>query len=1195
MKLKFFVIWIFVIFFVFSFQSTLSMAQTLFSPINEINLTEEKASSISNENDSRQTEESDSLSCFDFQFTCEYGTPEEVQEAIKNGSNINCQDDELGWTPLMSGMLNESVQEIATLLVAAGANVNMTSWSGINALMLAAESSESSLVKYLLDNGAIEHINDTESEYGYTPLIWAAKNNDTNGGEVIQVLIDHGADVNIKDKNGFTAILYAAMLNRNEDVIRTLIQNGVDINQIGPKNVTPLLGAIGMNSNINITKLLLDSGADVSIVSEEGKKAIDYALELERFKETAVLQQLAELSGVGIAQPMVSPDLETVPSPNVEITTTPFPTAIITPEITPTPVPTQVLPSMVYADPSGKFNLNFPAGFVFSTYVADGGLIGANYRTPNEQAYLEVRSFPSSQDMQSYISQHITEMALRGESSITSNGKTGNIKVYSRKTEQEELLTIVTTYQGIDIALVVIDLPIAAYQISSSWLLELFKEINWEGKTPIIDGSYSDPDQKFSFKLPDGVHFLYAYKEDFYFNQPYRFLPEADGMVGSTPDDGQVMIASFSTPEKYQDYLKEYDQRVETMEYQVHGTSQLDIQGNPAKLTLYSYIAQNQKRAELLAVYEGTLIVISVWIPADNYQVAQSWLLSLFKNLTWKKEETLPSFSPITQPTPTPQITSTPQPTELLEPTVSPQMSSDDLSIEAAVHIEKGEFQKAINLLKQSIALQPDFGFAYGQLAYCYVQLKLYQEAVDELSNKLLPKKEYSTAYNLVGFAYENLARLDEALVAYQKAVELDPNYVDAYSNMGFVYFDQEQYQKAVDAFKKAAELKPNDPVIFNNLGFSYEKLGQYDEALKAYQKAVRIKPDYIKAHANIGYLYFDQEQYQKAVDALKNSLELEPNDPSILNTLGLSYENLKQYDNAIQAYQEAISIKPDYVNAYNNLGNLFFDLGQIQNALDSYKKSLIIDSTNPYNYYNLGLCYENLKQYDNAIQAYQEAISIKPDYVNAHTNLGVLYYNQDQSEKAIEEYKKSLELKPDNPNIHYNLGLAYEDLELYENAIQAFQESNRIKPNDYDTYNSLGRIYNLMEKYQEALESLQKSIELNPENHYAHYNLGLAYEGLEQYENAIKAYQETIHIKPDYIYAYNDLGYVYYYLDRNQEAVEILQKAININPEAATPNYYLGITYLQMGDKDSATKQYEILKKIDQSLAEKLLNKINQ
>ena len=1198
MKWKNLLIWITVLFFIFELQIVVVFAQTTL-PISESNLAEEKPSNddLINENQ-RQEQEKEAISCDDFHFLCEYGTPEEVEEAIQNGADIDCQDEIMGWTPLMCAIFNESSQKIITILIEAGANVNEKSWSGINILMLAAESSDISLVQYLLDKGAKGSINDEDWEYGFTPLIWAAKNNETNGSGVIQALIDNGADIHIKDKNGFTAILWAAMMNSNEEVIRTLIQNGANINQLGPKNVTPLMGAIGMNSNINIAKILLDSGADVTVADEAGKKAIDYALAREGFKGTEALKQLAALSGVEIPEPTVEPTAAVTISPTPVEVIIPSPTPISTflPSLSPTPETTsQPQVPIVYLDPSGKFTLSLPTGFLFSSYIAEDGTIGANYRTPNDQAYLEIRSFPSPQGLLIYLSERTKEMVLRGESSITTDGKPGNIKVYSRKTNSDEVLTIVATYEGMDITLLVIDLPISAYQASSQWLLALFKGIVWEGKTPVVDGIYSDPDQKFTFKLPEGVHFLYAFNKDFYFDQPFRALPEANGMMGSTPDGGRVMIANFSTPEKYQQFLGEYDRRVENGEYQIHGTSQFDIQGNPAKITLYSYLFQGQKRAELLAVYEGTLVVISVQLPAENYQAAQGWLLPLFKNIIWKKEETLPAFSPAIQATPSPQITATPQPTEPLQPTASPQVSSDDLSIEAASLIEQEEYQKAIPLLKQAISIQPDFGFAYGQLAYCYIQLKLYQEAVDELSDKLLPKKEYSTAYNLVGFAYENLAHLDEALVAYQKAVELDPNYVDAYSNMGFVYFDQEKYQKAVDAFKKAAELKPGDPVIFNNLGFSYEKLGQYDEAMQAYQEAVRVKPDYIKAHANIGYLYFDQEQYQKAVDAFKKSLELEPSDPAILNTLGLSYENLKQYDNAIHAYQEAVRIKPDYVNAYNNLGNLFFDLGQFQNALDNYKKSLILDSTNPYNYYNLGLCYENLKQYDDAILAYQKAISIKPDYVNAYTNLGVLYYNQDQSEKAVEEYKKSLELKPDNPNVHYNLGLAYEDLEQYENSIQAFQEANRIKPDDYDTYNSLGRVYNLMEKYQEALESLQKSIELNPKNHYAYYNLGLAYEGLEQYENAIKAYQEAIHIKPDYIYAYNDLGYVYYYLDRNQEAVEILQKAININPEAATPCYYLGLTYLQMGDKSLALKQYEVLKTKDQSLAEKLMNKINQ
>ena len=145
MKMKLLVIWIFVIFFVLSSQSTFSMTQTPSSPINEADLTK-KASSVPTHDESRQADVNDSLSCYDFQFTCEYGTPKKFKRLRM--VPISTAKMKSWWTPLMSAMLNESGQEIVTLLVGAGANVNVTSWSGINALMLAAESSESSLVKY---------------------------------------------------------------------------------------------------------------------------------------------------------------------------------------------------------------------------------------------------------------------------------------------------------------------------------------------------------------------------------------------------------------------------------------------------------------------------------------------------------------------------------------------------------------------------------------------------------------------------------------------------------------------------------------------------------------------------------------------------------------------------------------------------------------------------------------------------------------------------------------------------------------------------------------------------------------------------------------------------------------------------------------------------------------------------------------
>ena len=58
---------------------------------------------------------------------------------------------------------------------------------------------------------------------------------------------------------------------------------------------------------------------------------------------------------------------------------------------------------------------------------------------------------------------------------------------------------------------------------------------------------------------------------------------------------------------------------------------------------------------------------------------------------------------------------------------------------------------------------------------------------------------------------------------------------------------------------------------------------------------------------------------------------------------------------------------------------------------------------------------------------------------------------------------------------------------------------------------------------------------------------------------------------------------------------MDTLKKAIELNPERAISYYYLGLTYLQMGDQSLALKQYAILTNLDQSLAEKLNNKINQ
>ena len=74
-------------------------------------------------------------------------------------------------------------------------------------------------------------------------------------GDALQMLIEVGADLDARDKEGQTAILLAVAKNRVE-AVRILIEAGADINAMTPRGVTPL----DVAKNPKITRLLETAG-----------------------------------------------------------------------------------------------------------------------------------------------------------------------------------------------------------------------------------------------------------------------------------------------------------------------------------------------------------------------------------------------------------------------------------------------------------------------------------------------------------------------------------------------------------------------------------------------------------------------------------------------------------------------------------------------------------------------------------------------------------------------------------------------------------------------------------------------------------------------------------------------------------------------------------------------------------------------
>jgi ankyrin repeat protein len=125
-----------------------------------------------------------------------------------------------------------------------------------------------------------------------TPLMHAAGYNPSPA--VITALVQAGAKVDDRDKDGLTPLLYAAT-NSSPAVVTALMQAGANVDGKAKYGLTPLMMAAAFNETPqcdSIILTLLKAGADPKLVSEDNKTAFDYYVEKHNGKKTAAYSAL---------------------------------------------------------------------------------------------------------------------------------------------------------------------------------------------------------------------------------------------------------------------------------------------------------------------------------------------------------------------------------------------------------------------------------------------------------------------------------------------------------------------------------------------------------------------------------------------------------------------------------------------------------------------------------------------------------------------------------------------------------------------------------------------------------------------------------------------------------------------------------------------------------------------------------------
>uniref|UniRef100_A0A674P3G7 Euchromatic histone-lysine N-methyltransferase 2 n=1 Tax=Takifugu rubripes TaxID=31033 RepID=A0A674P3G7_TAKRU len=187
---------------------------------------------------------------------------------VQAGANVDAQDKDLR-TPLVEAIINNHI-EVARYLIQSGACVYHVEEDGYTGLHHAAKLGNLEIVNMLLETGQVD-VNAQDSG-GWTPIIWAAEHKHL---DVIKVLLNRGADVNIADKELNVCLHWAAYAG-SVDIAELVLNAGCSLSSVNTHGDTPLHIA-SREGYLECVRLFLSRGADIDIMNREGDTPLTLA------------------------------------------------------------------------------------------------------------------------------------------------------------------------------------------------------------------------------------------------------------------------------------------------------------------------------------------------------------------------------------------------------------------------------------------------------------------------------------------------------------------------------------------------------------------------------------------------------------------------------------------------------------------------------------------------------------------------------------------------------------------------------------------------------------------------------------------------------------------------------------------------------------------------------------------------------
>jgi clan AA aspartic protease (TIGR02281 family) len=319
--------------------------------------------------------------------------------------------------------------------------------------------------------------------------------------------------------------------------------------------------------------------------------------------------------------------------------------------------------------------------------------------------------------------------------------------------------------------------------------------------------------------------------------------------------------------------------------------------------------------------------------------------------------------------------------------------------------VRRNNYEGAVSLFDNVIALYSDYSRAYAFRAEAYMGQKKYMEAASDVVKALEldgDSKAFGVMIDMADSAFVQISTKLKAMAV------TDPNNAYWPYYLGIVHEDTEKYEKAITHYMKSAKLDEG-AASYTRISSCYQEMGDWASAIEYIDKAITLDPkdnDLILYKADFHY---DAGDVASAVTMMDEYVERVPDEPFGYERRAWYKDNAQDVDGAIEDYTTAITLEVDDAHAYLRRGVLYLAKGEADLAKTDFETVVKLDTVPELGSSRMyALAHMGLK--DEAVAWMDKILDADGDDQGTYYEAACLYSLMGECEKSLSYLEKSLE-----------------------------------------------------------------------------------------------------------------------------------------------------------------------------------------